>query len=401
VEIFYCDRCGLRIGDTDIQEGRAVDSGAGKLCPECAKISPGAHAAAAAAPASRPAPPKRESQRLAALARRGSQRGSDGAPARTGKSLGPALVAFGAAFLAAMAVVLVVLKRPGKGPVAGRGAPASRQQMSGHPDAKRRSPVAAAAGKTSAVSSGRTAAEPSSAPGETPATTPATTPADETPAVPDGGPASQPARSSLDDDFFAKLRKQSEERQANQEVRRAKLKELGKVVSQTGRAEPYEQDPGPDGLVRIEAEEFSAKKKVDTHDWEFVEEPDGYSGRGAMQALPDTRTQVGSDIADRCPRLDYKINFVKTGTHYLWVHMFGVNHNGDSCHGGLDGEAVLSLRKITSNFPKKYYWEGRRVDERATFDVAAAGVHTLNIWMREDGTVVDAIVVTSNEGYVP
>jgi len=136
--------------------------------------------------------------------------------------------------------------------------------------------------------------------------------------------------------------------------------------------------------VRIEAEEFSAKKKTDAHDWKFVEEPDGYTGRGAMQALPDTRTQVGSDIADNCPRLDYKIRFVKTGTHYLWV-----------------GEAVLSLRKMTSNSPKKYYWEGRRVGERATFDVAAAGVHTLNIWMREDGTVVDAIVVTSNEGYVP
>ena len=391
MEIFYCDRCGLRIGDSDIQEGRTVDVGDGKLCPECVKTAPEAHAAAASAAASRPAPPKRESQRLAARARRGSQRQSDGAPVRGGKSLVPVLVAFGAAFLAAMAVVLVVLKRPGKSPVAGRGARAPRRETSARPGARRGGPAATS-----------TAEETPTVPvaGETAAALPAPTPAT-TPTAPDAGPTPEPPRPSLEDDFFAKLRKQSEQNLAKQELERAKLRELGKVVTQSGRAEPYEQDAGADGLVRIEAEEFSAKKKVDTHDWEFVEKPDGYTGRGAMRALPDSRAQVEDELAERCPRLDYKIDFVKTGTHYLWVRMFGVNHNADSCHGGLDGDSVSSLRNITTNTVRRYYWEGKSWQDRVTFEITTAGVHTINIWMREDGTVVDAILVTSNESYRP
>ncbi|MHC4200039.1 MAG: hypothetical protein ACYSU0_08620 [Planctomycetota bacterium] len=400
MEIFYCDRCGLRISDGDVQDGRAVDVGDGKLCPECAKAEPGAHAAAASSPASRPAPAKRESQRLGARARPASQRGSGGAPVRTGKSLAPVFVAFGAAFLAAMAVVLLVLKRPAKKPVPGGGARASRRETSGRPGAKRGGPAAASATEktpTVPAASEKTPATPAAAL----ATTSAKTPAGETPAAPDAGPAPEPSRSSLHDDFFAKLRKQSEQNLAKQELERAKLRELGKVVSQTGRKEPYEQDPGDDGLVRIETEEFSAKKKTDTHDWEFVEKPDGYTGRGAMRALPDSRAQIPDGLAERSPRLDYKINFVKTGTHYLWVRMFGKGHNGDSCHGGLDGDAVSSLRNITTNTVGRYYWEGTSWGDRVTFEIAAAGVHTINIWMREDGTVVDAILVTSNEGYRP
>jgi hypothetical protein len=172
-------------------------------------------------------------------------------------------------------------------------------------------------------------------------------------------------------------------------------------VTRTGRAEPYEQPPGPDGLVRIEAEEFSAAGGGAWHDWEFVERPDGFTGRGAMQALPDSGKQVGSDAAAKSPRLDYRINFVRAGTHYLWVRMFGVDPNGDSCHAGLDGEVLPSLKKITSNTSGRYQWEGARTGKRAKFEVPAPGVHTVSIWMREDGMVVDAVAVTSSERYRP
>jgi hypothetical protein len=37
----------------------------------------------------------------------------------------------------------------------------------------------------------------------------------------------------------------------------------------------------------------------------------------------------------------------------------------------------------------------------ATINVTSAGVHTLNLWMREDGFVVDKVVLSSNVNYVP
>jgi hypothetical protein len=37
----------------------------------------------------------------------------------------------------------------------------------------------------------------------------------------------------------------------------------------------------------------------------------------------------------------------------------------------------------------------------ATFNVATSGVHTVNVWMREDGFKIDKLVITTNASYVP
>ena len=38
---------------------------------------------------------------------------------------------------------------------------------------------------------------------------------------------------------------------------------------------------------------------------------------------------------------------------------------------------------------------------RATFEVATVGVHTIHIWMREDGQIVDKLLVTTNASFIP
>jgi hypothetical protein len=38
---------------------------------------------------------------------------------------------------------------------------------------------------------------------------------------------------------------------------------------------------------------------------------------------------------------------------------------------------------------------------RAVFEVPAAGEHTLHFWMREDGMILDKMLVTTNTGFVP
>ena len=114
--------------------------------------------------------------------------------------------------------------------------------------------------------------------------------------------------------------------------------ELGQAGA--ARTPAREAEGGPDGIVSMEAEHYH--NKVDGSGtwagvaWTLVTAPAGYSGDGAMQALPDGTTPAAPPGAD-APRLDFNIDFVKTGTHYVWIRGYAPNDNGDSCHLGLDG----------------------------------------------------------------
>ena len=37
----------------------------------------------------------------------------------------------------------------------------------------------------------------------------------------------------------------------------------------------------------------------------------------------------------------------------------------------------------------------------ATINVTSAGLHTINVWMREDGLVLDKLVLTTNASFTP
>src|SRR5262249_40077183 len=77
----------------------------------------------------------------------------------------------------------------------------------------------------------------------------------------------------------------------------------------------YRQGPG--GLVCVEAEHFAGRVEAGAHSWTPVQLPAGFEGDGAMAALPNDGARVTADVAANSPRLDYSIEFKKTGTHYL------------------------------------------------------------------------------------
>ncbi|UCD51341.1 MAG: hypothetical protein JSW27_01655, partial [Phycisphaerales bacterium] len=186
---------------------------------------------------------------------------------------------------------------------------------------------------------------------------------------------------------------------------------LGFVAGVTG-AQPLQQDPGPDGIVSVEAENFDDNVPNDPHTWELITESadgfvpaEGFSGGFAMQSTPTTLgggAGNNENYAANSPRLDYVINFTHTGTHYVWVLAYGMDGNSDSLHSGLDGEEIATADRI-GGINGNYHWtnEAYQDPERIMFDVPTTGLHTLNIWMREDGSVVDKIVLTINPDYVP
>jgi len=175
------------------------------------------------------------------------------------------------------------------------------------------------------------------------------------------------------------------------------------VVATTfaGGAAAFQQDPGADGLVVMEAEGFDANISNSGINWS-TNLTAGYSGTAALQALPNSGINQDTGYAASSPRLDFEAEFVHTGTHYVWIRGIGLTGSDDSCHAGLDGVEISTSDRISS-FGTGWTWSKTTMDGNAdaTLPVATSGVHTINIWMREDGFIIDKLLLTTNPSYAP
>jgi ELWxxDGT repeat protein len=161
------------------------------------------------------------------------------------------------------------------------------------------------------------------------------------------------------------------------------------------------QAPTGQKLAVLEAENYSFKTKPSTHEWTFVTAPSGFSGTGAMAALPNSGTSNDTNYLTASPRMDYVVHFKNTGIHYVWVRGSGATGNDDSCHVGLDYQATATSDRMTG-FTAAWKWVKATSDGPvATINVQNAGGHVLNLWMREDGLVVDKILITTDPAYTP
>ncbi len=102
------------------------------------------------------------------------------------------------------------------------------------------------------------------------------------------------------------------------------------------------------------------------------------------------------------PKLDYRINFTRKGKYHVWIRAKG-NSSDNSVHVGIDGKAISSSDKI--EFPpstSNYVWSKATKDKKdASISISSIGFHTINVWMDEDGTKLDKILLTSDAGYDP
>ncbi len=171
-------------------------------------------------------------------------------------------------------------------------------------------------------------------------------------------------------------------------------------------AHTHQQNPAADGLLAIEAEHFVNNIPAGGTSWVYTNDVPGYSAEGFMVALPNSGGNVNIDISNS-PRLDFRVHFVKTGLHHVWVRAFGDSAPGpsanDSVNVGLDGVLPETSDRI-STFPAgAYAWSKTSMDSGApaTFEVTTPGDHVVNVWMREDGFIVDKILITANPDFTP
>jgi hypothetical protein len=156
------------------------------------------------------------------------------------------------------------------------------------------------------------------------------------------------------------------------------------------------------GQVVMETEHFTGNTAQGGHSWASEADANA-SGGQALRSTPDNGTAVDTGYVTGSPRLDFRVLFATTGTYQVWVRgRAGGSTVGtsDSVHAGIDGAAIASADRINA-FTASFGWTRSTLDGvNATLSVASTGVHTINLWMREDGFVADRFAADDSERVV-
>ena len=157
--------------------------------------------------------------------------------------------------------------------------------------------------------------------------------------------------------------------------------------------------PDGNGLISMEAEHFSAQTSGSGHSWQIESSPlNGFSGEGAMRATPDAGLSITSNFANTSPRMDFPVQINTPGNYYVWIRGRGINGAANSVHVGLDGAEVTTADQL--GFPSgggAYTWS----NGNHFLTISNPGLHTINVWMREDGSIVDKLEITLVSNYTP
>ena len=147
------------------------------------------------------------------------------------------------------------------------------------------------------------------------------------------------------------------------------------------------------GQVVMEAEHFDQPISRSSHDWLLKTTQTGFSGSGYMEALPNTGATINTGYTTTSPELVFNVQVTTTGTYYVWVRGAGPSGNDDTIHSGLDGTGPASADRI-SGFGTGWTWKRDTMDGvPATLIVGTSGLHTIHLWMREDGFKVDKLLL--------
>ena len=120
-----------------------------------------------------------------------------------------------------------------------------------------------------------------------------------------------------------------------------------------------------------------------------------------VEAIPRQQDILGP--GPQSPRLDYHVLFEEAGPHYGWVRGNADSGDEDSVHVGLNGQAPAATQHIYPFEPLGLWvWTNENRDgETAVIDVPEPGLHAINVWMREDGFLLDRIVLTPDSDFAP
>ncbi|WP_411827655.1 hypothetical protein [Luteolibacter sp. AS25] len=187
-----------------------------------------------------------------------------------------------------------------------------------------------------------------------------------------------------------------------------------------------------DGVVSFEAEHFYKQENSEKRAWylttaEIALEilPDGdppctadSSGAAYLEILPDTRrthsdkmvkgenfTENPGEVAV----LTYKVHFNTPGTYHIWARVYSTTSEDNGLHFGINGTWPDTAKRWQTVVKNKWHWRSAQRTEQKhagvpgilTIEVPSAGLHKIQVSMREDGIALDKILLTNSKEYTP
>jgi hypothetical protein len=157
-----------------------------------------------------------------------------------------------------------------------------------------------------------------------------------------------------------------------------------------------------EGQVVMEAEYYTEQIGQGTHRWLTQTNVADYVGEGYLKAGPDVDVRFDDSYTTTSSELRFTFQTSLTGTYYVWVRGYAPNAAGDSLYIGLDGQPVNGDNRLTGFAPRTWDWANETMGgSTAVLEINEAGVHTLHLWIREDGLQIDRILLTRDETYRP
>lgn len=117
----------------------------------------------------------------------------------------------------------------------------------------------------------------------------------------------------------------------------------------------------------------------------------------------------GAGGSEGATKLEYDIEFKQAATYVVWFRASGANGNDDSAWFHLDGarpeeRAAGNGASMTGFQPQTdFVWRSDSQDgpDPFTVDIPAAGVHSVGLARREDGSFFDKFLLTTDTTYTP
>ncbi len=180
-----------------------------------------------------------------------------------------------------------------------------------------------------------------------------------------------------------------------------------------------------DGKLAIEAEDFYMQSRAHTRAWHLTSAeltpmigPDsdpprleGASGNAYLELLPDVRQKDEDAMHSKSSILgeggqgavlSHMVRFAEPGTYFVWVRARANDGDDNTLHVGVDNTWPQSGKKLTFQ-GKQWNWSNTQRDTKApiSIEIPTAGIHELQISMREDGCELDRICLSSRGDFVP
>ncbi len=116
------------------------------------------------------------------------------------------------------------------------------------------------------------------------------------------------------------------------------------------------------------------------------------SNGAAIRAMPNAGVNTQDNTIG--PGYSYPVYFSTIGTYNVWIRMLAEVNTNDSWHVGLDGTLLTGGGTGLGMLANNWDWANRVSGATVTVTIDTPGVHTINVWMREDGAQLDKLVFT-------